>query len=104
MGYGITIWNTAYRYGHLPYRYSHPGDRNGIWPNDMGDDSIDMVISHIDMGYLVALSMALRMGRLRASEREPGRQLPAAGSASRRCSPRHPATFEPSLLDLNGIL
>jgi hypothetical protein len=25
----------------------------GIWADDMGDDSIDMVISHIDMGYLV---------------------------------------------------
>jgi len=30
-------------------------DRYGRWANDMGDDSIDMVISHIDMGYLVTL-------------------------------------------------
>ena len=28
------------------------GVRYGIWANDMGDDSIDMVITHIDMGYL----------------------------------------------------
>jgi len=31
----------------------------GIWANDMGDDSIDTVISHIDMGYLVTLHQAL---------------------------------------------
>ena len=52
----------AYRYGHPPYRYSHPGYRYGhagyrygIWANDMGDDSIDMVILDIDTGYLVTL-------------------------------------------------
>jgi len=28
-------------------------DRYGIWAKDMGDDNIDMVISHIDMAYLV---------------------------------------------------
>jgi hypothetical protein len=48
MGYGISIWDEVYRYGHLPYRY-------GIWADDMGDDSIGTVISHIDMGYLVTL-------------------------------------------------
>ncbi len=53
--YGISIEDTVYRYGNLPYRYGHPGYRYGIWANDMGDDSIDMVISHIDMGYLVTL-------------------------------------------------
>ena len=26
-----------------------------IWSSDMGDDSIDKVISHIDVGYLVSL-------------------------------------------------
>jgi hypothetical protein len=31
------------------------GYRYGTWANDMGDDSIDTVISHIDMGYLVTL-------------------------------------------------
>ena len=31
------------------------GDRYGLWANDMGDDNIDIVISHIDMGYLVTL-------------------------------------------------
>jgi hypothetical protein len=33
------------------------GDRYGrsIWEIDMGDDSIGMVISHIDMGSLVTL-------------------------------------------------
>jgi hypothetical protein len=34
MGYGLMIW---------------------ICSNDMGDDSIEMVIFHIDMGYLVTL-------------------------------------------------
>jgi len=28
------------------------------WGNDMGDDNIDIVILHIDMGYLVALAGA----------------------------------------------
>jgi hypothetical protein len=54
MGYGISIWDTAYRYGHPPYRYGHLGYRYGLWANDMGDDGIDMVISHIDMGDLVS--------------------------------------------------
>jgi len=31
------------------------GSRYGIWANDMGDDSIDMVILRIDMGYVVTL-------------------------------------------------
>ena len=30
-------------------------NRYAIWANDMGDDSIDKVISHIDMEYLVTL-------------------------------------------------
>jgi len=47
------IWDVMYRYGHLPYRYGHFEHRYGIWSNDMGDDSIGMVISHIDKGYLV---------------------------------------------------
>jgi hypothetical protein len=55
MGYGISIWDTVYRYGHLPYRYGHPEYRCGSWTNDMGDDNIDMVILDIDMGYLVSL-------------------------------------------------
>jgi hypothetical protein len=45
----------VYRYGHTPYRYGHPGYRYGIWANDMGDDSIDIVILYIDMGYLLTL-------------------------------------------------
>jgi hypothetical protein len=45
----------VYRYGHSPYRYGHPGYRHRIWANDVGDDSIDMVILDIDMGYLVTL-------------------------------------------------
>jgi len=44
MRYGLSIWDMTYRYGHSPYRY-------GIWANDMGEDSIDMVILDIDMGY-----------------------------------------------------
>jgi len=34
------------------------GYRCGIWANDMRDDSIDTVISHIDMGHLVTLCPA----------------------------------------------
>jgi hypothetical protein len=49
------MWDMVYRYGHLPYRSGHPGYRYGIWSHDMGDDRIDMVISHGDMGYLVTL-------------------------------------------------
>ena len=36
----------------MKHRYEY---RCGTWANDMGDDGIDMVISHIDMGYLVTL-------------------------------------------------
>jgi hypothetical protein len=50
MGYVLLIWDIGYRYGHQPYRYDHPGCRYGIWAHDMGDDSIDMVISHIEYG------------------------------------------------------
>ena len=45
----------ACRYGDLPYRFGHPGDRYGIWVIAMGADSIDMVISYIDMGDLGTL-------------------------------------------------
>ena len=45
----------VYRYGYLQYRYDHPRFQYGIWANDMGDDSVDIVNSHIDMGYLVTL-------------------------------------------------
>jgi hypothetical protein len=55
MGYGLSIWDMEYRYGYLPFRYGHPGYQYGIWSHDMGDDSIDMVILHIDMGYPVTL-------------------------------------------------
>jgi hypothetical protein len=58
MGYGVSIWDTLYRYGYLSYRYCHPEYRYGIWANDMGDDRIDMVISHINMGYLLTLGVA----------------------------------------------
>ena len=55
MGYGISIRDMVYRSGYLTYRYGHPGYRYGIGANDMGDDSIDVVILEIDMGYLVTL-------------------------------------------------
>jgi len=58
MGYGLSIWDTVYRYGYLPYRYGHPGYRYVIRSNDMGDDSIDMNLLDIDMGYLVTLARA----------------------------------------------
>ena len=45
----------------MGYRYGHPGYRSGIWADDVEDDSIDMVISHIDMGYLVNLPAAARL-------------------------------------------
>jgi len=51
--YVLSICDMVYRYGHLPFRYRHHGHRYGIWANDMGDDSIDMVTLHVDMGYLV---------------------------------------------------
>ncbi len=70
MEYVISIWDAVYRYGYLPYRYGHPGYRYGIWANDMGDDSIDMVISHIDMGYLVTLMCESAPGEV-ASHRVP---------------------------------
>jgi len=60
MRYELSIWDMVYRYGHLPYRYGHPGYRYGIWANDMGEDSIDMVILDIDMGYLVTLLPTIR--------------------------------------------
>jgi len=50
----------VYRHGHLPYRYGHPGYRCGVWANDMGDDNIDMVILHIDIGYTVTLGLPTR--------------------------------------------
>ena len=46
------------RYGHPPYRYGDPGYQYGIRTNDMGDGSIDMVISHINMGHLITLEWA----------------------------------------------
>jgi len=49
----LSIWNVVHQYDYLPYRYGHPGYRYGIWGNHLGDDSIDMVILHIEMGYLV---------------------------------------------------
>ena len=49
MGYGLSIWATAYRYGHPPYRYGHLGYRYRMWVKDMADCSIVVVISHIDM-------------------------------------------------------
>jgi hypothetical protein len=63
----ISIWDTVlvYQHGYLPYRYVHLGYRYGIWANDMGDDSIDKVISHIDMGYPVTLACRLTPDRLR---------------------------------------
>jgi len=58
--YWISIWDAVYRYGYLSYRYGHPGYRYGIWAHDIGDDSIDMVILGIDMGYLVTLIRMMR--------------------------------------------
>jgi hypothetical protein len=55
MEYGLSIWAIVYRYGRSPYRYGHPAYRYEMWANDMGDESIDTVICHIDMGYLVTL-------------------------------------------------
>jgi len=46
----------VYRCGHPPYGYDHPGYRYGIWDIDMGDDSIDIVIRDIDVGYFVTVN------------------------------------------------
>ena len=75
VGYGISIWDTVYRYDYLPCRFGHPGYRYGIWANDMGDDSIDMVISHINMGYLVTLCKPLASGAAHGVQRVHGRGL-----------------------------
>jgi hypothetical protein len=55
IGNGLSIWDMVHRYGHLPYRCGHPGYRYETWANDMGVDSIDTVVSQINMGYLVTL-------------------------------------------------
>jgi hypothetical protein len=60
---GLSIWDMVYRYNYLPYRSGHPGYRYGIRANDVGDDSIDMVILHVDMGYLVTLPAAAAAAR-----------------------------------------
>ena len=76
MEYGLSIWDMMYRYDYLPYRYGYPGCQYGIWANNMGGDSIDTVISHIDMGHILTLlSMTLRSGRGRDSggQRRRGR-------------------------------
>jgi hypothetical protein len=52
----------GYRCGYLPYQHGHPGYRCGIWANDTGDDSIDMVIPEIDMGYLATLLHEIMVG------------------------------------------
>jgi hypothetical protein len=53
MEHGISIWVSTISTFR---RYSHPGCRYGIWSSDVGDDRIDMVMLHIDMGYLVTLA------------------------------------------------
>jgi len=52
---GLSIWDIVYRDDYLPYRHGHRGYRYGIWANDMADDSVDTVILHIEMRYLVTL-------------------------------------------------
>jgi len=53
MGYrfGIRFIDMIIRHSDMVIQ----GYRYGIWANDMGDDSIDMVILDIDIGYLVTL-------------------------------------------------
>jgi len=58
MGYVLSTRDMIHRYGHLGYRY-------GIWANEVGHDSIDTVISHIDMGYLVTLVVESTQGQRR---------------------------------------
>jgi hypothetical protein len=65
------------RCGHSPYRYGHPGYRYGIRANDMGDDSINMVILDIDMGYLVTLQTVKG-----PSESGPGTSTRRVGTTS----------------------
>jgi len=59
---GVSIWDMTYRYGilvidmviyHIDTVILDIDMGDGA--NDMGDDRIDTVISHVDMGYLVTL-------------------------------------------------
>jgi hypothetical protein len=69
MRYVLSIWDMVYRRDYLPYRYGHPGrHRYGKWPNDMGEDSIDVVILDVDIGYLGTLRTRAS-GRARALAR-----------------------------------
>ena len=88
VGYGISIWDTVYRYGKLPYRDCHPGYRCRIWANDMGDDSIDMVISHVDMGYLLTLVYTPASSSRRRSATSMGSASVCSKTASTKWSAR----------------
>ena len=59
------IWDIYLGYSFLHYRYGHHGHRYGIWASDMGDGSIDMLILHLDMGYLVTLMSCSSQALLR---------------------------------------
>jgi hypothetical protein len=71
----------VYRYGYLRYRYGHLGYQCGIGAKDVGDDSIDVIISHIDMGYLITLRAPPHHGRA-ASHLLVERTPPRCSSAS----------------------
>jgi hypothetical protein len=86
MSMKISIWKRGHRYG--------------IWANDMGDDRIDMVISHIDMvishidmGYLDTLPVCQVAA---AASPPPVRHLQASRDA-RRLQRASTLTLESSL-------
>jgi len=82
MEYGLSIWDMVCPYGNLPFRYGHPGYRYRMWANDMGDDSIDMVISYIDVGYRVTLIDRRDPAMTSAAERRMALSNPARAAAS----------------------
>jgi hypothetical protein len=122
----ISIWeiDMGYRYGRSDIIEISTG--TSIWDMGYRDDSIDMVILHIDMGYLVTLKPHRQVRVRRRVERLAGaggdcssrpRHCQGAGVRQRRvcrgilalgpgtcCSPRHPTHFEPWFLELYGIL
>ena len=63
MGCGLMTWEMIGSIRSSPISiWDILSCRYGIWANDMGDDGIDTVVSHIDMGYLVTLVPTRRRG------------------------------------------
>ena len=98
MEYGLSIWDMVCPYGNLPFRYGHPGYRYRMWANDMGDDSIDMVISYIDVGYRVTLIDRRDPAMTSAAERRMALSNPARAAASELAAAAAAAALVPAVL------